>query len=134
MCLVTKQKRVKVLKEDLVVYKLLEERNNELSAWMYCFIYEIGVLYVQEMKVDNDSDSYHDDEVSEAYNFTQAEFQTATMDMTHVHEGFHFATSENRLIDYEAVLCECIVPKGSRVYFDKTGLGVANQIKIVRVL
>ena len=130
MCLITKQKRVKILKEDLVVYKMIRSVGDRCFAWMRDFEYTLGFLHKQEMEVNNTPQTAMDEDVLHAYNILNS--LEHSIHLTHVHIGFHFATSIERVYDYNEVIFECIVPKGSRVYFDKTGLGVTNQIKIVK--
>lgn len=130
MCLITEQKRAKILKEDLVVYKMLRVSGDNIFAWMQAFQYEFGFLHKTKMAVDNIAQSAMDDDVVNAYDLDS--FLDNSTHLTHVHLGFHFATSIKRFSGYDESIFKCIVPKGSRVYFDKTGLGVSNQIKIIK--
>ena len=135
MCLITEQKRVKILKEDLTVYKIIYDSPWGLQAYIKRFYYKIGVVYEQKLGVDNIPDSYYGEEVVNVYNLDSSLF--GSEHLTHVHEGFHFTTNPKRIkghCSFSKKVYECTVPKGSHVYFDKTGLGVSNQIKIVRVL
>ena len=138
MCLVTEQKRVKILKEDLIVYKVVYPSVNDLDhvkAIHMGFRYTIGKLYEQKLRIDNIPDSYADAVVGDHYKFW-GDFHNIASKMTNVHNGFHFYCSINRAqksLLYRTILVKCTVPKGSRVYFDATGLGAANQIIINEV-
>ena len=140
MCLITEQKIAKILKEDLTVYKTLQiVRGNNLKSMKHEFYWDIGRLYKQPLKVDNIPDTMADKIVDDHY-FKDGGFCTAARYLTNVHDGFHFYCSKERMGKScwhgwgEIVRVECTVPKGSRVYFDETGLGVANQIIINKII
>ena len=134
MCLITEQKEAEILKEDLRVYKrftiALKFDNHELILpWSTYFRdkieYKVGQLHKQQMRVDNIFESAHDNKASEFYVIM------GWRNLTHVHDGFHSALTLERLGKNEwkdfADYC-CIIPKGSEVFRDKTGLIVSNQI------
>ena len=135
MCLVTEQKRVKILKEDLIVYKLFEISGDGISPWsgVYAFNYKVGKTHHQPLTVDNIPSSYHDITVGKAYGFININEGKAFINnpiavkLTHIHEGFHSALTLKRL-SYTFDCFECTIPKGSRVFMDKTGLVVSDTI------
>ena len=137
MCLITEQKETEILKEDLIVYKRFKLYKGEIRPWCRRFyekfIYNVGKIHKQPLGIDNHYESHHDSQVVNAY----PSWQSASY--THVHEGFHAALTYERLgkkgerrnndtnvaVDYDYV---CIIPKGAKVFKDKTGLIVTNTI------
>jgi len=62
MCLVTKQKRAKVLKEDMVVYKKLfiSEEGKKLLPWYFgfrSFEYTLGKFHKETLGIHKNSES-----------------------------------------------------------------------------
>ena len=133
MCLITKQKRVKILKEDLTVYKrFYQDPDGRILPWNPEFrdkiTYEVREIHKQPLKVDNNLKSIYDRHVGYAYNLKIGQ---QALKLTHIHEGFHAVLTYERLnkrayedyVDYV-----CTIPKGSRVFTDKTGLIVSDTI------
>ena len=127
MCLITEQKRVKILRKDLTVYKRFYD-GGVLRPWSLSyrdkFVYTVGVVHKQPLCVNNIYGGHHDLLAQNAYHSARYE------NFTNVHDGFHSALKLKRLgvcqhyyIDYV-----CVIPKGSKVFKDKTGLIVSNQI------
>lgn len=127
MCLITEQKEPIITTEDIIVYKVLtKHRYGYISVFFLKQpkIYLPGTLYKTEMMPTN-SIACFDSKVERAYDVESSK-------LTHIGPGFHFLTfterfNPDRLI-YDLSIVECIIPKGSEVYYDATGLGVANQI------
>ena len=134
MCLVTNQKKAKILKEDLTVYKIVVNRNGKIYAWMYDdYQYEVNKLYKQSMSVDNIPGSVMDEWVYYAYNIKTKNWKNSKFkkyrNLNHIHEGFHSSLTIERLGNVnETAIYRCVIPKGSEVFKDKTGLIVSNQI------
>ena len=136
MCLITEQKRVKILKEDLIVYKNFHIVDNLIRPWTGAFRhkieYKVGKLHKQTLGVDNIPDSVYDIKVKDAYKLeTPLASCTRALQLTHVHEGFHATIIFDRLVimPYPGyVIFKCRIPKGARVFKDKTGLIVSDTI------
>ena len=150
MCLITEQKEPEIIDQDLVVYKIvktdLDKKTNKRVAWpvyykMGGFRYTEGELNKTEMikKSGDNNISYFDgmvgDHLAEKYkiapNFPGALEQLVRIGViAAIGQGFHFGTTRRRfcVTDPNLSISRFIVPAGSEVYFDETGLGVSNQI------
>jgi hypothetical protein len=131
MCLITEQKEPIITEKDKIVYKTL---TRELYATSYSFSYTIGVLYHQEIVYNNIPTTYMGEKVQEKYGFNWTNFRSVCKNYTNVHDGFHFFRTKVRAREFahsSEVIVSCLIPKGSQVFYDKTGLGVTNQIKII---
>ena len=118
MCLNASHPKVKILKEDKKVYKILEYKPKspkyKYVSWYKGFKYSFNTLYTIKGKLT----IYYGD----------------------VNEGFHayrtkkayknsFAWGNNR-----AVLVECTIPKGSEYFLGKNGDIVSNQIILNNII
>lgn len=144
MCLITKQSKPIILKEDLKVYKTLipsiSEGNIAYSAHQ-AFKYSLNKLYATKIEEHGEMSSY--DKISEEKYFGNLGWIERILifqkeKLKSYREGFHFIKTLKRcnrkeFINGECVY-KCIIPKGSKVYFDETDLGVANQIIILKRL
>ena len=132
MCLVTEQKKAKILKKDLTVYKIVTEYGGEIYGWLRDdYKYEIGKLHEEKLVANKKTGSITDYIASEAYNKNSEDIHWRYRnDLTHIHEGFHSALILKRLsgLSFNDTIYECVIPKGSKVFKDKTGLIVSNQI------
>lgn len=140
MCLITKQKRVKRAKEDIVCYKIVQRctssKKQAVRADNFYFEYTLGKLYSTEMVADNIPNSYADNIVESHYKLLTG-FTRIASKLTNVHEGFHSAVSIERfkiagynIHNYNRIYVKCIIPKRSLYYEDATGLLCSNQIII----
>jgi len=143
MCLITKQTTPTILNEDLIVYKELKYIEGEIYSNCEDFPYELNKLYQTEIKKTTDL-CYNDHIVEQYYNLTGFSLLGLKEEYKKQHlksygKGFHFYNSIERLnlsnepfkndvLVYQQVTVKCTIPKGSKVYFDDTELGVANQI------
>ena len=131
MCLITKQKKPIITKKDLIVYKTLCQ---DYSATNFRFSYILGVLYFQKLVYDNEPKTYMGEKVMKEYGFNHRDFETICKNLTNVHDGFHFYRTKKRALEHknrDEIIVSCFIPKGSEVFYDKTKLGVTNQIKII---
>lgn len=138
MCLVTEQEKPETIKKDLIVYKSLTvtEKGRLMSA-MYEFRYELNVLYKAKITSDCVFDYFADGIASRKYDLlgrSSDVLKEKLKHFNHIHEGFHSMESVKRAkgIWMETKIFECLIPKGSKVYKDATGLIVSNQIIIVK--
>jgi len=139
MCLITK-KLPEILKEDLIVYKLLRD---DLTSIFQCYPYTLGVTYGKQTLIANIEIEYF------FANNAANEYYSAKNDPDYVRQnleqfnlfgyskGYHFYVSKEKAIRcmyLHYILVECIVPRGSTIVYDSTELGVASQIKIIKIL
>lgn len=136
MCLVTDQQEPIKTTRNMTVYKMFQttEFDNIFSPWSdeHEFKYELNKLHKEKIRFDNNFESYMDDEVRDNYpNFRSRE-------LTHVHNGFHSVKKQKRMDLFnqweQEIKMKCIIPKGSLIFKDKTGLIVSNQIILKEVL
>lgn len=137
MCLITNQKEPEILKEDLIVYKVLHEN---LGSPIQRFKYSKNTLYENEIE-ESKYPSFADNESQNFYNKRDLSMQK----MLEIHDlkafgkGFHSVTTEKRALNYKNQIYtidpkynvfSCIIPKGSEIYRDATGLIISNKLII----
>ena len=140
MCLITEQKKAKIAKKDIKVYKEVEIYSNIISSMVQGFQYIIGKKYSTELTPKPVSGlrigidfKVQDEIVAMAYPqvFCAYGYRITTNDNIKViSEGFHSFKTKARSY-YNAI---CIIPKGSEYFEDKTGLIVSNQIIIKEII
>lgn len=134
MCLLTRQIKPITTKKDLVVYKRLNITNNYLSKKIkYNSYYQEGYEYVKGIlntttfgitkELPNDTISF-DNIATDYYKHYNL---LINRKLTVISEGFHACLTEERLNNYE-ISFEFLIPKGSLIFKDATGLIVSNQI------
>jgi hypothetical protein len=124
--LIEKEVDFAIAAEDLIVYKALSIFSPDYFCSIYrSFGYKVGQLYKTKITRSTNGTvfDYQDDVTYE--NFDHKE-------LIYISKGFHAANKKNRLShevdDDTKVLVECIIPKGSRYYTNRTGCVVSNQI------
>ena len=131
MCLITKQKKVEILKEDLTVYKRFTIIDEQILPWSYEYRhlinYKVGQLHKQPLNVNKVPGNVFDSIVSKYYNLScPLKDCKKALKLTHIHEGFHSVIEYDRLESIHHYLPPlrldyiCIIPKGSEVFKDKT--------------
>lgn len=147
MCLITKQKEPIILKEDLKVYKLLgyEIEPGVYNAWNPALTktrYSEGQTYKSDIKESEPgSEAIFDGKAAEVVGLDDygrmSDFMHET-DYIAYGPGRHFATTLKRLqplnLFTKNPVAECTIPAGAEVYYDKSGLGVTNIIRIDKIL
>lgn len=128
MCLIVKKgTKSEIITVDLIVYKeikRIEGFDAVSSLYYFGFVYEPNVLYKQE--IEHDSYQYYDDIAQDAYRKYR---NSESRKLDSYGPGFHFATTRERLVDSDSrYIATFVVPAGSKVILDKTGLGITNQI------
>ena len=131
MCLVTRQRKPKILKKDLKVYKVLKSGNDSPYNNYH---WRKGQLETTKFSL----------KTGNGKNFCFADFQSLKKyndlsQCTEIGKGFHACMTKERAEsvtpkiftneNYE--ICEFLIPKGSEVYYDCTGLIVANQMMML---
>lgn len=133
MCLITRQKKAIVTTADMIVYKVV---STSLSSIYYKFQWEVGVVYQQKLSIGSfivNHTKCYDDLVEEVYKLVFSVRKTYG-DLIVINEGFHSFISTLRTIGtlwVDRKLVRCLIPAGSEVFFDETGLVVSNKLMIL---
>ena len=140
MCLVTKQKRAKITKEEMRVYKFLHRNAEKYYSPYQDKQWLVGKLEKTKIKRTNDEEEmgFFDKKAINNYKAI-SQFSCRADEILYCgveglifyKEGFHFALTAKRLMDAsinKEDIYEFIIPKGARYYLDETGLGVTNKI------
>jgi hypothetical protein len=126
MCLVTLQKRVKIAKTDIPVFKILEKHGNGGFRSPYQGMrYKLGKLYQAEIRSSatgmycsgSDRVAYQHEKNKIFYN-----------------RGLHAYTTIDaaRYGKYSGMyIMNAVIPAGSRYYVNKVGMVVSNQLKVI---
>jgi hypothetical protein len=134
MCLVTKQKKATITKRDIFVYKAVRiemygERETVHSPY-YNHSWGREVLFTTELGISRKLIQTCDFYDSTAYS-NYIEYEENENPLTLISHGFHFAFSKKRLVE-EPEVRKFLIPKGSSVFKDNSGLGVSNQIMLIK--
>jgi hypothetical protein len=144
MCLVTNSEK-EIAQEDMVVYKVLDKDFISLHAY---FQYELDKLYQTEIKeTERDTVLFADIIDSNITKVALGIKSTSSLfgltkgllpkGVKVYGQGYHFYFTKERAFDekyYSCITLECIIPKGSEIYRNPSGLGVANQIIIKSIV
>ena len=148
MCLVVQKNTEKTITtKEMYVYKILRRYSYDVyGAPKNDFIYEKDVLYQTEIKRSYDDISIYDrlayHSISQqlkslgVYSYSK-QYQFLILNTFDIYsEGFHFAITYDRLeiVSYSDILARFIIPVGSEVIYDESGLGVTNQIIFSTIL
>jgi hypothetical protein len=134
MCLITYQQEPKILEEDLIVYKIVEVRRgfNTCTSPFNYFKWTKNVLEHTEIVTTDELHGAFDSRADEAY--PGHEYIPNTV---YVLNGFHAATSidrltrkDNNLEEFRSSLSveRFKIPAGSKIFYDCTGLIVADNM------
>ena len=137
MCLITNQKEPEILEEDLIVFKVLKDN---LKSPLQGFRYSKNKLYENEIEESEDP-SFADNESQNLYDKGGLSMQEVLEihDLKALGKGFHSITTEKRALSYINQfysgylwfkVFSCIIPKGSEIYRDATGLIISNKLII----
>lgn len=137
MCLLTYQKKAKRLKEDLIVYKIVRACDGKYESVFNDFQWFKGVLEKTKMKRGVDACCY-DDASTHYQRMVHVNGDLCKIlkpSVISISKGFHAALNKKRLQNnfsygHEEIL-PFLVPAGSLVYYDDTGLIVSNQMMML---
>ena len=138
MCLITRQKRVKRLKEDLKVYKMftstIQAGKTYLRSPYIGFPYEEDTTYKTQLKRTSKAVVWFDDVVGDHYKLLLCNVSDIRKNFTAIKEGYHSAKTFPRLfmgyVAEDSVLIECTIPEGSLYYEDETDLIVSDSLYV----
>lgn len=132
MCLITEEKETRITDEDIICYKIL---NHDLTSTTTNYQYVLNKLNETKITMEEmsrgrfmSSDScWADWKATERYIF---EFDNI---LNVVSEGFHSFLTLERLFIWVMPnkVYKCLIPAGSEIITDDTGLIVSNQIIIL---
>ena len=121
MCLVTNTPIPTILDKDLVVYKVLYKLSNRIYSIYQYHRYDIGKIY-------------HDEEIGIVPNIIRGQ---KTPNGYCVYEAYHACTTLDRANDHidkigKWRIYKCIIPKGSKVFFDRSCDDIASDTIIIK--
>jgi hypothetical protein len=150
MCLITRQKKAIILKEDLIVYKLgyVQPRNGKTNFLSILQSYEYALGHLHETVICHTSRTNLCVQIWDCLSLPEGIQRKANLfgknglllpEFISIGKGFHWATRCNRfrfnfMNHYRRIIVECLVPAGSQVYYDDSGLGVSNQIILTKIV
>ena len=117
MCLVTNTPIPTILDKDLVVYKVLYKLGNRIYSIYQDYRYDIGKIYHDE---EIGMDPVDEDQIFDKYYVYQAYHACTTLERANDH------------LDKTSHIYKCIIPKGSRVFFDRDCADIASDTIIIK--
>ena len=145
MCLViTKFNKLKVAQEDIKCYKILFKSfvvPDLLVAQYQNFGYRLGETYHTNISVSYNCNTY----VLSFFRRMFYDLFNSFLDVKGVNQGFHSFVNlkdaikeRNSDVDYKKlVICECIIPKGSKYYkgaYSNYNVYVSDNIRINKII
>ena len=129
MCLVTEQKKPIITKKDMIVWKVVVMRNGKANSPFNSCVWRKNVLRKVKFKI-TDEEMYTDGTARIEYESLYNENKTIS-----IRRGFHFCFTKKRCSSMmrwgNKMEVKFLIPAGSEIYKDKTGLGVTNQIMML---
>lgn len=121
MCLLTNTPIPTILDKDLVVYKVLYKLGSRIYSIYQDYRYDIGKIY-------------HNEEIGVEPSYIMWEEMP---DEYCVYEAYHACTTLDRANDHldkvkKYRIYKCIIPKGSKVFFDRYCDDVASDTIIIK--
>lgn len=116
MCLVTNTPIPTILDKDLVVYKVLYKLGSHIYSTYQDYRYDIGKIYHDE-KIG--MEPVDEDQILE-YRVFEAYHACTTLKRANVH------------LDDGHSIYKCIIPKGSKVFFDRDCDDIASDTIIIK--
>ena len=129
MCLITRQKKAKVLTKDLIAYKMLRVEDSKIGSLCFPKTWEIN-------KVEKTDFTFV--KKRREYNFNDTEAMNKYYHLSNticIAQGFHASLTKYRIIDFSAderaEVFKVKIPAGSKVYYDCTGLIVSDTMILI---
>lgn len=140
MCLITLSNWPTRIKKDMIVYKAVSQPSyvpkNKARSLIQNFEYTEGVVYKTKMRIadcvfaEESGPLSYDNEADRCLFEYLDKKQLSYLTMVNViSEGFHSAKDPNRLEN--GWIRKFLIPKGSYIYRDYSGLIVSNQIQLL---
>lgn len=137
MCLITTQRKPILTTEDIVCYKYMfrytkffGNEDYDYVSILHGFKWKLNTVYETEFTFQTENFTYYDKKVRQKYRFTFFKLKS-------VSQGFHAFLTPDRIDNRDnsnLMKCHtvrCVIPSGSLVYYDKTGLIVSNKMKLI---
>lgn len=121
MCLVTNTPIPTILDKDLVVYKVLYKMGNRIYSIYQDYRYDIGKIYHDE-KIIIEPINIMGEKIPDGYCVYEAYHACTTLDRANDHVG--------KMRKYR--IYKCIIPKGSKVFFDRDCDDIASDTIIIK--
>ncbi len=134
MCLITEQKKAKIARRDMTVYKEMIPVSDDIAKSPYQYhSYILGELYTTKIEQGKDWTCYGPrDERWLDNNYPMWNLGKQADKLICIERGYHACMTQDRVPEgSRECIYKCTIPKGSEYYTDKTGLIVSNQIIIV---
>ena len=119
MCLITNTSIPTILDKDLVVYKVLYKSRNSIYSIYRDYRYDIGKIY-------------HDEEIDIEPSYIKG---YKIPDGYCVFKAYHACTTLERANDHLGIghyIYKCVIPKGSKVFFDRSIDDIASDTIIIK--
>lgn len=119
MCLVTNTPIPTILDKDLVVYKVLYKLGSRIYSIYQDHRYDIGKIYHDE-EIGIEPNCIMGQEIPNEYS---------------VFEAYHACTTLERANDHLGAgdhIYKCVIPKGSKVFFDRDCDDIASDTIIIK--
>ena len=121
MCLVTNTPIPTILDKDLVVYKVLYKVGNRIYSIFQDYKYDVGKIYYEE-------------EIGIVPNYIMGQ---KIPDGYCVYKAYHACTTINRANErlntgMKYRIYKCIIPKGSKIFFDRDCDDIASDTIIIK--
>jgi len=129
MCLITRQKKAKVLTKDLIAYKMFRVRNGKIKSLHFPKTWETNKVEKTDFTfVEKRYDyNYSDNKTFDKYYHLSNTIGIA--------QGFHASLIEERFFIYfydkNYRIYKVKIPAGSKVYYDCTGLIVSDTMILI---
>lgn len=117
MCLVTNTPIPIILEKDLVVYKVLYKLGNRIYSIYQDYRYEIGKIYYDE---EIGMEPVDEDQILAGYRVFEAYHACTTLERANDH------------LDKTSRIYKCVIPKGSRVFFNIDCDEIASDTIIIK--
>jgi len=129
MCLVTRQKKAKVLTKDLIAFKMLKVKDSKIKSLCFPKTWKIN-------KVEKTNFTFVEKRHEYSFNDGEAVDKYCHLSNTIcIAQGFHASLTKNRIIDFSADERDGVykvkIPAGSKVYYDCTGLIVSDTMILI---
>ena len=151
MCLITKQSKPTILTEDMVVYKSLYIKTTYFLNLKFKFLQKQKILSIYYKNIWKLHCLYKTN-ITETYSSDELRFYDICAYDTYINNictinqlpqliyngtlhsystGFHTADTAERAKEIGYSVFKCIIPAGSEIYKDDSGLIVSNQLILV---
>lgn len=135
MCWESKTCNIQIAKENIPVFKVVDNQAGKLYSYYLGFEYTLGVEYTQKLNIIKEKDLYAINVGFHSYSMKNA----VTYEMVYEGERFIKVNSypTNSPLDsfwrYSSVIADCIIPKGSRYCLNEKGEYVSDRIALINI-